>query len=81
MRRGLAGAVGPNQPENLAAVDRQAEAVDRSDVGEPFDEALDPDELHRLGHGLPAGKAWSVASAGMPGTSSWVGFSMSILMR
>ncbi len=80
-RRGLAGAVGPDQPENLAAVDREGEAVDRGDVGESFDETVDADELNRLGHGLPAGKAWSVASAGMPGTSSWVGFSMSILMR
>ena len=72
---------GPTSPKISPRLTDEGEAVDRGDVGEPFDEALDPDELNRLGHGLPAGKAWSVASAGMPGTSSWVGLSMSILMR
>jgi hypothetical protein len=74
--RGLPGPVGPPQSENLTAVDRQAQAV-----GESFDEPVNADELHRFGHGFPGGSAASIASAGMPGTNSCVGFSMSILMR
>ena len=74
-RRGLAGAIGPDQAENLAAVDGETDMPSTAaSPGKPLAKPIDGDNGRgRFAHGLPAGSASSVASAGMPGTSSWVG--------
>ena len=78
---GLAGAVGTDEAEDFAAVDRKAEA---STAVTSAKRLVSPSTAMMgacRGHGLPGGSASRSRSAGMPGTSSWVGLSMSIRMR
>ena len=42
-RRRLAGAVRPEQAEDLARLDRERDAVDGGDLAEPDDEVVDED--------------------------------------
>ena len=76
---GLAGAVGADKAEDLAGPDRETHVLDGEDAGETLGKSFDGDFG---GAGLRHGCGSSIAaSAGMPGTSSCVGLSMSILMR
>ena len=73
--RGLAGAVGPEQPEDLTVFDREADAVDGREVAELLDELVDLDrgrssqwQQHVRGH--PDREATvALSTAGGPRTS------------
>ena len=51
---GLAGAVGPEEPEDLALLHHEVDAGDRGQVAEAADEAL---RLDRVGHDVAAATA------------------------
>ncbi len=77
---GLARAIGADQTENLARFDAELDAANRMQRAEAFAQRAHlHGELERA-H-FPAGNNAIVASAGMPGSSSWFGLSMSIRMR
>ena len=63
----LAGAVGPEQAEDLAALDLEADVIDGGESAEPPDQIVDLD--HRLVRGhrsVVRGRwPWSVASEGV----------------
>jgi hypothetical protein len=67
-RRGLACAIGPDEPEHLAALDAEVEAVDGRDAAVAAHETRDLDE-RRVRH-RPGSTARRRASAGMPGLNS-----------
>src|SRR5262249_58662743 len=49
-RGGLAGAVGAEEPEQLARLDRERDAVDGGEVAEPLDQAVDLDGFRPVRH-------------------------------
>ena len=80
---GLAGAVGTDEAEHLARRALEAELVDGDGGAEPFRQSADLDggSQRRAVHDCPGALTAIFASAGRPGTSSWVGLSMSMRMR
>jgi hypothetical protein len=52
----LAGAVGSEEAENLAAGDREADIADRRHPGEGFHEVPDFNSGRGIGHGMGQGK-------------------------
>ena len=80
--RGFAGAIWPDQAEDFAAVNGESQAI-RTAVTAPkrlVSPLASITEIVRI-HDPPRGSACSVASAGMPGTSSCDGLSMSMRIR
>ncbi len=69
-RGGLAGAVGADQAEQLAASDVEAEPVHRGEIAEAARELLDANHGIAGGLGHDAGPFSSSTSTGMPGLSS-----------
>src|SRR5262249_60867852 len=48
-RRGLPGAVGPDQADDLSGADREGDAVERDDAAEALGDAADFEESHGRG--------------------------------
>ena len=68
---GLACSIGPDETEELAALDGEGQAVDGGDGAKAPGEATQVDG--------DAHSSKTLTSAGMPGLSSWLGFSRPIL--
>ena len=72
--RGLAGAVGTDQAENLAAIHRETETIHGGNGSEPLGQPIGRNNGSPGAFMTCPGEALAaLASAGMPGTSSWVG--------
>src|SRR5208283_1106127 len=77
-RRRFPRAVGTHQPKDLPFARVEAQVVHGDDLTETFRQSADLHDF--VAHGDPGALSSMLASAGIPGLSSWLWFSMSILI-